>query len=266
MLSTLFPLFLSIILYRLNPIKLDDYYESKEVWLRNLNPTKSRKVPSKFLWLFLSVLIPSSVAIAYLQNYLFELDHLTDATIFFVNRANDNPLYSLIIGLFMGACISSIIICHLFLRKGKEFVKELLLLKWGGTYVYNNIRTSKATTMALGVGLTVLNFWTSNIFLEISESEIKYSTWLMPYSESRPVNEIECINQYKKRIAPIGTEKVNSTLEIIYYDNSALDTFYLIERYHFKAVKQAIQSATNSEIPIFYVNIPKRNGMIGNCE
>jgi len=265
MLSTLFPFFLGLVLYRLNPIKLESYYDSKEAWLDSIKSFGSKEIPWKYFWLMLLFLVPSSLGIAFVQNLLFEFDHSYGPKILFINRANDFPVYSLLIGLFMGLCVSSILLSHLALRQGNQFVKQLLSLTWNGSYIYNNIKTFKTATIALGIGLTLLNYWTSHIFLEVNEEEIKYSTWLMPFSESRNINEIACVNTYKRRIAPNGKSKVNPTVEVVYSNGTSLDTYYLVYPYHHDDLITAIQTSTGHKVPIYIRATEAKNGMVGNC-
>lgn len=267
MLSIFFPLLLSIILYRLNPIKLEDYYESKELWQCDVDASASKQVPWKFFWLLLIVFIPTHLVIAIFQSYLFELDQALNSEIIFITRANDTFTYPLMIGMFFGIITSSIVLSHIALRQGPKYVKEVLLLKWNTTYIYNSIKLYKPTTIALGIGLTVMNYWTSNIFIEINETGIKYSTWLMPFSESRPVSDIKCINQYERRIVPSGAEYAYPTIEIIFDDNTALDTYNFIynDSRHFDGVKTAVQHVINLEIPVYHRNTVMRNGMVGSC-
>lgn len=266
MLSTFFPLLLCLVFSRLDPIRVQDYYPSRQDWERARDAAAPRRVPQHFIWRQLLVTAVATVLAALLQAGLFRMDHASDTMLLFSYRASDNIAYSLLVGFFLGLVIASVVLSHLVLRRGRAYVKQLLLQTWNGSYVYTNLRVFRPVTLAIGVALTLLNMATANTFLEIGRSDIRHSGLMSIEVAVEPVDNVSCINRYSRRIAPIGIERLNPTLEIVFGDGSTLDTFYLIETYHFNAVVEALRTAYGDSLRVFQRDQATSNGRSGSCD
>lgn len=265
LIACLFPLLACLLLARCNPIRLEDYYPSRADWERRRAASDRREVPAVYFWLTLVILLPSAGLVGYLQYWLFGLQSSPSTGSVFLYRAVDNFAWGLLVGVFVGICVVAIGVSHWALRQGRDYVRDWLLHTWQGVHVYTNVRLYKPTVIGVGIGLAVLNFLVSNIYLAVDDLDVRYSTLTMPGSEARSIDAVDCINLYARRIAPIGSEKNRSTLEIVFRDGTALDTFYLIERAHFRAVVDAIRAARGTTVPVNRRDFAKRRGEPGNC-
>jgi len=261
------PLILAVVATFSYPINAKHYFNSREEYYEALRAGVSAlpgyNIPVKDGEKYqdyssrvhpLSLFFLSAFVVGFVEYLLFVLSDTFQSGIYFSYRHTDSLLLSTIVGLSAGIIPASIIGAHRALKKGRLFVEEALI---SGSLVEN--REAYASRMFVFAFIaSAIAFYAHNTFIEVSDTEIRYSSGFSTQAKTIPIEQIQCLKQYKTR--------TKETLHVVLNDGTYRDLFYHLYPYQYDDFHRGVErSLFTGEVKLYKKHWAEMKAQAGMC-
>lgn len=169
-----FPLVTAVVLAALFPISLKDYFVPGEIKKlgHGLTPYKLRA--RDYLHIFVLYML-SAVFLSLIQGYLL-WDFAQEPALIFSSRFTDFILYPVFPSALMAVLLMLFVFSYIYVRRGEDDVRKFLLRTYDGWPLYREIPRFRPVALAAGILCTAANVWLYNVYVNVADEGIVYST------------------------------------------------------------------------------------------
>lgn len=262
LLAILFPLLVALIIATTYRFNLNDYFRPSEQRNLRLHVTKliETEVNQDSLWVLFGILV-AGVPLAGAQYLLIAQSHSNESQLLFSHRAWYEPAFPLIPAFFLSMLIAAKWMLRARLNKGDEAMRRYLLMSTYGIPYYWWYKRLAVMVLLFGLVLSLVNLFAWGTTIQISSDAIRYSHFKSLATQSKSLDEIDCVIRYSLRKAPNDEVKKSPYLEVRFKDGSALDTFYLLEREDLQTFLDTLRAAMPA--PLVYARFDGKKGDSG---
>ena len=169
-----FPLIAAVILAAFFPISLKDYFASGEIKTLGHGLTPYKFKPRDYLLIFSTYLL-SALFLSIVQAYLL-WDFSRESRLLYSSRYTDFFMYPVFPSALMALFLMLFVFSYHYARRGEDDVRKFLLRTYDGWPLYKDIPRYKAIAIAAGIACMAANLWFYNMYVNVSEEGIVYST------------------------------------------------------------------------------------------